>query len=213
MFLYIPTTTKLPINCCSMLAGFSAAIHQTPRNCFLWLMLPCVCWLSLCGLQVVGLVVSFIIIYNYLEEEDACKYLVNTSTYARPLGPLSTLPLTRARPPGSLSLEEGMGTYRPVAVRDSWCIPTYVSYHDSMEWSGSYSSEHPHPHHHHQQPPPPQQQHCSPDSDASLIGAGLNDRGRHSPSPGFESNGSVSSAATTQPYLRLSMTSSDQVET
>ena len=169
-------------------------------------------------LQLVGLVVAFLIIYSYLEEEDACKYLVHTSTYARPLGALSTLPVTRVRPPGAC-VEDGGGTYRPVATRDSWCIPTYVSYHDSMEWSGSYSSEHAHHHHHHNhnhlhQQQQQQQHGHSPVSDASsLVGAGLNggEHGRHSPSPGFESNCSLSSA-TTQPYLRLSMTGSDQVQ-
>ena len=169
-------------------------------------------------LQLVGLVVAFLIIYSYLEEEDACKYLVHTSTYARPLGALSTLPVSRACPPGAC-VEDGGGTYRPVAMRDSWCIPTYVSYHDSMEWSGSYSSEHAHHHHHHnhnhlhQQQQQQQHGHSPVSDESSLVGAGLNggERGRHSPSPGLESNCSLSSA-TTQPYLRLSMTGSDQVQ-
>ena len=185
-----------------------------------WVLLHLLHPFHLLHLQLVGLVVAFLIIYSYLEEEDACKYLVHTSTYARPSGALSTLPLSRARPPGT-SVEDGGGTYRPIATRDSWCIPTYVSYHDSMEWSGSYSSEHAHHNHHHHhhnhlhhQQQQQQQHNHSPVSDASsLVGAGLNgdERGRHSPSPGFESNGSLSSA-TTQPYLRLSTTGSDQVQ-
>ena len=159
-----------------------------------------------------GLVVAFLIIHSYLEEEDACKYLVNASTYARPPrggGALSTLPLCRGPNPNRPgSLEEGGGgggTYRPVAMRDSWCIPTYVSYNDSMEWSGSYSGEHTHTHSHSHSHHHPQQR---PLSDASLLGVGSEgeERGPHS-----ESNGSVSSA-TTQPYLRLSTTGSDQAQ-
>ena len=141
-----------------------------------------------------------VIIHTSLEEEDACKYLVTTSTYTRPLGPLSTRPLARDTPPGVGSEVSGVrGSYRPVSTRDSWCIPTYVSYHDSMEWTGSCHGDASHP--------PPQESH-RPVSDATLSSG--DDRGVRTPSAGFESTGSLSSA-TTQPYLRLSTTGSDQV--
>nr|KAG5699932.1 hypothetical protein BaRGS_018231 [Batillaria attramentaria] len=94
-------------------------------------------------IALVGFVVACVTIYTYLEDEDACKYFVNTSTYARPLGPLSTLPISRG------CVVEGAGV--------GMC------------------------------------------------------RGRQSPGPGAESN-TGSTHSSTQPYLRLSMNCSDQIQ-
>lgn len=150
--------------------------------------------------QLLGFVVSCITVYTYLEEEDACKYLVHASTYSRPFGQHSTLPM-------SCKGVDGSGTYRPVATRDSWCIPTYVSYHDSLEWSVSYGSDqHHHQHNHHSHNMP------SLSASTSSVGAGSgSNHGRHSPSPGADSN-TGSGHSSTQPYLRLSTNYSDQTQ-
>ena len=61
-------------------------------------------------------------IHIYSEESESCKYIEHSSTYIRP----KDHPSARYTPMESVQRE-----------RDSRCLPTYVSYTDSMEWCQS----------------------------------------------------------------------------
>ena len=72
--------------------------------------------------QFIGFIFSCITIYVYTEEDESCKYITTTSTYTRP----------KDRDSGA--------KYQPVQLRDSWALPTYVSYTESLDWSSSAQS-------------------------------------------------------------------------
>lgn len=55
------------------------------------------------------------------EDEESCKYIDNSSTYCRP----------DLRTDDKYSATK----YQLMQNRNSWCLPTYVSYTDSVEWS------------------------------------------------------------------------------
>ncbi|XP_067667465.1 sodium/potassium-transporting ATPase subunit beta-1-interacting protein 2-like [Haliotis asinina] len=74
------------------------------------------CILQYYYVELLGFVVSCVTIYAYTEEEESCKYIAKSHTYNRPK-------------------VSAVAKYQPVQVRDSWCLPTYVSYTDSIEWS------------------------------------------------------------------------------
>lgn len=65
---------------------------------------------------------SCVNIISYGIEDESCKYLTQTSTYSHP-------------PKLNSEFSSSTAKYQPVAVRDSWCLPTYVSYTGSLEWS------------------------------------------------------------------------------
>ncbi|XP_076437670.1 sodium/potassium-transporting ATPase subunit beta-1-interacting protein 2-like isoform X4 [Babylonia areolata] len=171
-------------------------------------------------LGMAGLGVALVIIQASLDEDDTCKYLVTTTTYTRPLHTLPAPTPPNPAPPSTASSSsllvgrvegvrrKGGGGYVAVAQRDSWSLPTYVSYHQSMEWFDSPVTDshlHPHPHPHATHRPV-----STASSSAQVTGlSGMEEPGRSSMT-GFESNGSLSSA-TTQPYHRLSTPGSDQV--
>ena len=80
--------------------------------------------------QLAGFIFSCVNIYMYGEDEESCKYIAQTSTYNRPHGLTSDTPTS--------TKQQG---YQPVRLRDSWCLPTYVSYNGSLDWSNRGSSE------------------------------------------------------------------------
>ena len=61
-------------------------------------------------------------IHIYGEESESSKYIEHSSTYIRP----KDHPLARYKPVESVQRE-----------RDARCLPTYVSYAESMEWLDS----------------------------------------------------------------------------
>ncbi len=69
--------------------------------------------------------VSCVTIYAYTEEEESCKYIAKSRTYIRPKA-------------------SAVAKYEPVQARDSWCLPTYVSFtSDSIEWSNQNAARPP----------------------------------------------------------------------
>ena len=74
--------------------------------------------------QLTGFVFTCMAIHIYGEESESCKYIEHTSTYIRP----KDHPSARYAPVESVQRE-----------RDSRCLPTYVSYAESMEWCQSGS--------------------------------------------------------------------------
>lgn len=69
--------------------------------------------------QLTGFVFTCMAIHIYGEESESCKYLEHSSTYIRP----KDHPSARYAPIEYIQRE-----------RDIRCLPTYVSYAESMEW-------------------------------------------------------------------------------
>ena len=104
--------------------------------------------------QLLGFILSCVNIYMYSDEDESCKYFAQTSTYNRPSG-LYNQPSdnTYNRPSTAHTRLSGFMSdistsstptkelykYQPIRNRDSWCLPTYISYDGSCDWSNSVS--------------------------------------------------------------------------
>lgn len=72
--------------------------------------------------QLIGFTSSCVSISAFNEEEESCKYLAYSSTYTRP---------------GTMGRSYSAQSYPTLYVRDSWCLPTYVSLSEGVDWSRS----------------------------------------------------------------------------
>lgn len=75
-----------------------------------------------CLLALIGFTSSCVSISAFKEEEESCKYLAYSSTYTRP---------------GTMGRSYSAQSYPTLYVRDSWCLPTYVSLSEGLDRSRS----------------------------------------------------------------------------
>ncbi|VDH88698.1 Hypothetical predicted protein [Mytilus galloprovincialis] len=84
-------------------------------------------------LALIGFVISCVNAYIFVEEEESCKYL-SRSTYYRPTMTYTPVPNIDS-PDIPVQVIDNLDTRKLVNHPDTWCLPTYVSYAESQEWS------------------------------------------------------------------------------